>query len=86
MLLVAALFWRLMRWLRDIDYLLAKYWSDWTHDTTVPPIFLDVYIDGPKLDCGVGSEVYSGRLDLNISLRIHSVFPKVVMSIYRAAQ
>ena len=62
----------------DINYLRMEYCfdkgfnflissrTDWTPDTVVPPELLDVYTDGFKLDGGVGSRIYPGRLALNI--------------------
>ena len=64
----------------DIDYLTVEYSfdrgfnllipsrSDWTLETTVPPGLQGVYTADSKPGCGEGSGVYSGRLDLNISL------------------
>ena len=31
---------------------------------------LNIYTDGSKIDSGVGSEIYSGKLDLSIFLRL----------------
>ena len=75
----------------DIDYLLAEYCFergfqflipgryDWNYNT-----ILDVYTDGSKLDNGFGNGVYSGKLDLKISLRLLdycSLFQAEVMAI-----
>ena len=60
-----------------------EYWYD------CPPKVLEVYTDGYKLGNGVGSGICSGKLDLNISLRLPdycSVFEAEVMAIYRTAQ
>ena len=66
----------------NIDYLPTEYCfdrgfhflipsrDDWNYDIIVPPDVLDVYTDGSKLDNGVGSGIYSVKLDLNISLRL----------------
>ena len=76
---IAKLFWRLIL---DIDYLPVEYCfnrgfhflipskDDWDHGMIVPPELPDVYTDGSKLDSGVGSGVYSEKLNLNISLRL----------------
>ena len=66
----------------NFDYRPAKYCfdrgfhflspsrDDRNSDTIAPPEVLDIYIDGSKLDNGVGNGVYSGRVDLDISLRL----------------
>ena len=54
--------------------------DDWNYDTIV----LDVYNDGYNIDYGVGRDVYSGKLDLNISLRLPNYCRMLV--ILRAAQ
>ena len=63
---------------------------DWCRDfgLSINPSKTDVVLFS-KLDNGVGSGVYSGKLDLNISLRLPdycSVFQAEVISIYRAVQ
>ena len=59
-------------------------------DTIIPPEVLYIYANGSKLDNGVGSGIYSGKLSLHISLRLFSdyrrVFQVKVMTIYRADQ
>ena len=86
----------------NIDYLPAEYCldtdfnflfpntDDWSTDTIVLQAHsMNIYTDASKLYNVFGSGVYSGRLDLNISLRLSdycSVFQAVVMVIYQAAQ
>ena len=63
--------------------------NDWDPNAVVHPEHLDIYTDGSKLDNGVGSGIYSGKLDLSISLRLPdycSVFQAEMMAIYRPAQ
>ena len=55
--------------------------DDWNYDMIVLPEILDVYTDGFKLDHGVGSSIYSGKLDLNIFLRLPDY-----CSVFQAAQ
>ena len=60
-----------------------------TSDTIVPPDIIDVYTDASKLDNGIGSGIYCGKLNLNFSLRLPnycSVFQAEVIAIYRASQ
>ena len=63
--------------------------DDWDPNTFVHPEQLDIYTEDTKLDNLVGSGMYSGKLDLNISLRLPdfcSVFQADVMAIYGVAQ
>ena len=60
--------------------------EDWNYDTIVPPDVLNVCTDGFKLDNGVGSGIYSGKLNLNISPDFCSEFQAEVMAIYQASQ
>ena len=85
----------------NIDYLPAEYCldrcfhfliprrDDWNPDAILPPDVVDVYTVGSKLDNGVGSSVYSGKLEINSSLCLLdycSLFQTEMMAIYRVAQ
>ena len=66
----------------NIDYLPAEYchdrifhslipsMDDWNPNTVIPPELLDIYTADFKLDNGVRSNIYCGKLDLKISLRL----------------
>ena len=42
--------------------------DDWDRNTVVHAEHLDIYTDGSKLNSGNESGIYSGKLDLSISL------------------
>ena len=81
----------------NINYLPAEYCldrgfhflipsrNDWDPNTVVHPDYLDVYTKGFKPDNGVGSDIYSGKLDSRLP-DYCSVFQATVIAIYRAAQ
>ena len=78
----------------DIDYLPVEYCFDRGFDVISPytvglPELLDVYEDSSKLNGGVDNAVFSGRLNLKISLQMPnycSVFQDEVMASYQCAQ
>ena len=79
-----------MEYCLDRDFhILIPGKNDWNPDTIVQTEVLNIYTDSSKLDNEVGSGVYSGKLDLNISLPLPdycSLFQAEVMAIYRDAQ
>ena len=66
----------------NIDYLPVENYFDrgfhlmissrdnWNPDIIIPPELLDICTAGSILDNAIGSVVYSGKPDLNISLRL----------------